>query len=268
MINILIYHNGQPIKTYQFEGNTVTLGRLESNDIPINSMAISRNHLRFEQANGGYEVSDLNSLNGSFINGEKISTVKLEASSQIVIGQFTIVSEFTPAAPLAITPSSPPEETIPDLPTDKSMEPEESIDVTETAQVDKDLLNLSFPINSSELIFSAQKSAEVKAEEELVEELRESKAVLIETNKKVINKINLSRMTIGASRDQDIFIEGGMFDEEQLATLIVEGDQYTITSLKKWKFKVNGKKVTRHTLRHKDKIEMGSSVFSFMIKDS
>ncbi len=49
-----------------------TVGRSMDNDIAIDEIKISRHHLRIENKNGQFQVKDLNSTNGTYVNGKKI----------------------------------------------------------------------------------------------------------------------------------------------------------------------------------------------------
>jgi pSer/pThr/pTyr-binding forkhead associated (FHA) protein len=54
--------------------STVKIGRDNSNDIVINEPRISRNHaIVTDQGNGSYEIKDLGSTNGTFVNGERVT---------------------------------------------------------------------------------------------------------------------------------------------------------------------------------------------------
>jgi pSer/pThr/pTyr-binding forkhead associated (FHA) protein len=54
--------------------STIKIGRDKSNDIEINEPRISRNHaIITDLGNGTYEIKDLGSTNGTFVNGERIS---------------------------------------------------------------------------------------------------------------------------------------------------------------------------------------------------
>jgi ABC-type multidrug transport system ATPase subunit/ABC-type multidrug transport system permease subunit len=52
-------------------GGSFTIGRLAENDIAIPTDAVSRHHARIETAQGGYRISDLESRNGTQLNGER-----------------------------------------------------------------------------------------------------------------------------------------------------------------------------------------------------
>jgi hypothetical protein len=75
-------------ETYVLEGN-VLLGRSGRTGIVINDPFISSNHAKFVHSNGKYNMEDLGSTNGSFVNGEKVerAAVPLNNGDRIHVGQ-------------------------------------------------------------------------------------------------------------------------------------------------------------------------------------
>lgn len=66
----------------------LSLGRNERNEIVIDNSYISSFHAELmRQADGSYEVSDLKSANGTFINGERIERGILKMGDRICFGQ-------------------------------------------------------------------------------------------------------------------------------------------------------------------------------------
>jgi len=76
---------------YEFE-EAVILGRLDTNDIPIHDAKSSREHAKIYKQGGKFSVVDLNSSNGTFVNGQQITKQVLEHGDQISIGM--VVMEF------------------------------------------------------------------------------------------------------------------------------------------------------------------------------
>lgn len=72
--------------------NVITIGRSQGNDIVINDVKVSRTHLQLVIGeNGNCSVIDLNSANGTFVNGQKItSEVRLQPNDVIRIGDTTL----------------------------------------------------------------------------------------------------------------------------------------------------------------------------------
>ena len=68
----------------------ITIGRsTESNDIVVNDEKVSRNHLQMVMDdNGNYSVVDLESTNGTYVNGQRIfGEVRLRPGDEVRIGQ-------------------------------------------------------------------------------------------------------------------------------------------------------------------------------------
>jgi hypothetical protein len=66
----------------------ILIGRSKDNDIVVNDDRVSRNHLQIVQNDtGGYSVVDLGSVNGTFVNGQRIaSETHLQPGDVIKIG--------------------------------------------------------------------------------------------------------------------------------------------------------------------------------------
>ena len=73
----------------------VSLGRGEDNDIVIPHASVSRIHARLLKRNGAYELTDLNSTNGSFVDDRQIrgSTV-VSNGSQVRLGDIRFVLHY------------------------------------------------------------------------------------------------------------------------------------------------------------------------------
>jgi|GEM_PF-6601139 len=69
----------------------ITFGRNDNNDVIINDQYVGRNHCQIVEDNGKFLVVDLNSTNGTFVNGKRITGQQpLSMSDEIRIGQTTL----------------------------------------------------------------------------------------------------------------------------------------------------------------------------------
>ncbi len=66
------------------DGQEIRVGRDEGNDIVLNDPGASRMHAMFSASSNGVVVSDLNSLNGVFLNGARLSGMKDLTSRDLV----------------------------------------------------------------------------------------------------------------------------------------------------------------------------------------
>ena len=64
----------------------VIIGRADDNDVVLTDRNISRRHLRIRKTPEGYELTDLDSLNGTFVGEERISRQTLESGERFRIG--------------------------------------------------------------------------------------------------------------------------------------------------------------------------------------
>ena len=71
--------------------STVTIGRVDKNDIKIENLAVSRQHAKIVQDGDRYIIEDLNSLNGTFVNEKKVMKGILRNKDEILVGKHTLV---------------------------------------------------------------------------------------------------------------------------------------------------------------------------------
>ena len=76
---------------FSFEKSVVTVGRSSDNDIVVENLAVSRKHAKIEKVGETFIVSDLQSANGTFVNGERINRRLLKHFDSIVIGKHQLV---------------------------------------------------------------------------------------------------------------------------------------------------------------------------------
>lgn len=73
------------------EGWNLTIGRGSDADVIVDNTAISRQHTSIELKDGIYILSDLGSLNGTFVNGKKIEgTVYVTEDDNVKLGKFKL----------------------------------------------------------------------------------------------------------------------------------------------------------------------------------
>nr|HID57747.1 FHA domain-containing protein [Desulfobacterales bacterium] len=90
MAQLVLKFKDVEIKTYKFDKPSITLGRKEDNDIVIDNMAVSGYHAKIDHIGKNYFLTDLQSLNGTFVNDRKIVSYKLMHDDVITIGKHTV----------------------------------------------------------------------------------------------------------------------------------------------------------------------------------
>jgi hypothetical protein len=72
--------------------STTTVGRHESSDLLLDDVSVSRHHAVFTRTGSGrVTLRDLNSLNGSYVNGNRVEETTLHSADEVQIGKFKLV---------------------------------------------------------------------------------------------------------------------------------------------------------------------------------
>ncbi|MFC2154990.1 adenylate/guanylate cyclase domain-containing protein [Acidobacteriota bacterium] len=83
----LEYIFNDELKTFYLKKDTISVGKLASNDLQINESAVSRSHCTFSKTGKIYKLTDLGSTNGTYINGRRITEKELKVGDNIIIGR-------------------------------------------------------------------------------------------------------------------------------------------------------------------------------------
>lgn len=87
MPKLILKFQGVLIKEYNIDKPLLSIGRKEDNDIMIDNMAVSGHHAKIENKEGSFIITDMNSTNGTFVNGKKTVSAVLKSNDWITIGK-------------------------------------------------------------------------------------------------------------------------------------------------------------------------------------
>ena len=87
MAKLVLGFNGQTLHEYSLDQETVTIGRKTDNDIHIDNLAVSGNHAKILTILNDSFIEDLDSTNGTYINGKKVNKHALKNGEIITIGK-------------------------------------------------------------------------------------------------------------------------------------------------------------------------------------
>jgi len=93
MPQIVIKLGDSVVQNFAFEKDIVNVGRSRDNDITIDNLAVSRSHCRVRHVDDKYILTDLNSANGTYVNGVKITKTELMDKDVISIGKHKLIFE-------------------------------------------------------------------------------------------------------------------------------------------------------------------------------
>jgi pSer/pThr/pTyr-binding forkhead associated (FHA) protein len=78
-------------------GNIKTIGRAPRADFIVDASLVSRLHCRLTAGAADLEVVDLDSTNGTFVNGERIARALLKIGDRLGVGRVELVVTRGPA---------------------------------------------------------------------------------------------------------------------------------------------------------------------------
>ncbi len=74
-------------QAFLLDADTMTIGRENNNDIVLQDINISRHHAEIRNmGNNHWTLTDLGSMNGTFVNGRKIKSIALNDADRITLG--------------------------------------------------------------------------------------------------------------------------------------------------------------------------------------
>ena len=87
MAKLILSREGASTKEYELDQEIITIGRKSDNDICIEDQAVSGNHAKILTILNDSFIEDLDSTNGTLVNGEKISKYALQNGDKITLGK-------------------------------------------------------------------------------------------------------------------------------------------------------------------------------------
>jgi len=76
--------------TFVLQGDETTLGRHPDSDVFLDDVTVSRRHATVRRIVGGYEVLDVGSLNGTYVDHERVDTATLRDMQELQVGRFVL----------------------------------------------------------------------------------------------------------------------------------------------------------------------------------
>jgi pSer/pThr/pTyr-binding forkhead associated (FHA) protein len=90
MAKLVVSLDGVVIKEVQLTKDKTTLGRRPYNDIVIDNLAVSGEHAVLQMVGQDVFIEDLNSTNGTYINGRAVKKQLLQHNDTVEIGKYKI----------------------------------------------------------------------------------------------------------------------------------------------------------------------------------
>jgi pSer/pThr/pTyr-binding forkhead associated (FHA) protein len=89
---VLIVRSGpQAGARFTLDSDVTRLGRHPDSEISLDDITVSRRHAEVRRVADGYEVADVGSLNGTYVNQERVERAALRHGDEVQIGKFRLV---------------------------------------------------------------------------------------------------------------------------------------------------------------------------------
>lgn len=76
---------------FLLDSDVVTVGRHPDSEIFLDDVTVSRRHAEFHRDGTTFSVADVGSLNGTYVNRDRIDSVQLNDGDEVQIGKFRLV---------------------------------------------------------------------------------------------------------------------------------------------------------------------------------
>ena len=76
---------------FLLDSDLTTAGRHPESDIFLDDVTVSRRHAEFYRQGGSFTVRDVGSLNGTYVNRERIEVAGLNGGDEVQVGKFRLV---------------------------------------------------------------------------------------------------------------------------------------------------------------------------------
>ena len=76
---------------FLLDTDVVSAGRHPDSEIFLDDVTVSRRHAEFRRTPEGYTVADVGSLNGTYVNRDRIDEVALQGGDEVQIGKYRLV---------------------------------------------------------------------------------------------------------------------------------------------------------------------------------
>ncbi len=76
---------------YLLDSDLSTVGRHPESDIFLDDITVSRRHVEFRREDQEFRVRDVGSLNGTYLNGDRVDDAELQNGDEVRIGKFRLI---------------------------------------------------------------------------------------------------------------------------------------------------------------------------------
>jgi pSer/pThr/pTyr-binding forkhead associated (FHA) protein len=233
MAKVLLKYKEAAVKEIVLDKEITTIGRKQDNDIVIDNQAVSGHHALIKTEGDALLLEDLSSLNGTYLNSQKVSKAELFNGDIILIGVHTL-----------------------DVQSDKERETDKKAFAVRGRSMDETMVIA--PDDKKKIISAADKS--------IPEQLGGFLVVEGSTDQKEYEL--KERVSAIGKEDGSVIKLKGFFAPKLAALVNRRKEGYFITPSGGKNLRVNGKEIDhRYDLKDGDIVEVGNLKLQFYIKE-
>jgi pSer/pThr/pTyr-binding forkhead associated (FHA) protein len=75
---------------FLIDKDLTTAGRHPESDIFLDDVTVSRRHAEFRRSDGRFSIHDVGSLNGTYVNRQRVDSTELASGDELQIGKFKL----------------------------------------------------------------------------------------------------------------------------------------------------------------------------------
>ncbi len=96
---LVVRKGPKPGQVFSLSSSTISIGRDPMSDITLSDPEVSRYHAQMVETEAGYQIQDMGSTNGTYVDGERLgsSPLHLDAGKKILLGS-SVVLEYQEVA--------------------------------------------------------------------------------------------------------------------------------------------------------------------------
>lgn len=92
MLTVVVHEKGGKTQRFPFDGDQFSVGREDDNELLLDRANVSKHHLRFRRVTGAVEVVDLESTNGTYVNGRRVTKPrKVRRADRVYVGDYILM---------------------------------------------------------------------------------------------------------------------------------------------------------------------------------
>jgi len=86
----VVRHGPDAGSSYRLDAPSTSIGRHPDSDVFLDDITVSRRHVVVDKVDGGFRLRDVGSLNGTYVNRERVDEARLRYGDEVQIGRYRL----------------------------------------------------------------------------------------------------------------------------------------------------------------------------------